>query len=130
MAKLTNRQISAIAQKVRGSLKAAFDIKQEELRSDKAFKEWKIKNKEIVNLLDTVVQNAKKLISKLEDINYDVRRAGEIDLKEILWGLFAKETRILSEIPSLSTIENDIVLETVGDFDIDLLVEKLILRYS
>ena len=126
--KLTKIQISALADKIYNQVNSKIDAENKALKEDAAkFAKWKKENKEYVEALENAVKYCKELL-KFDD-EYYVRTVANIDVIQKLTVEF-KKTLTLKDKPYKSDIEQDIILETIEDIDINTLVDKLVDKYS
>jgi len=126
--KLTKIQISALADKIYNQVSNKIDAENKALKEDPAkFAKWKKENKEYVEALENAVKYCKEVL-KFDD-HYYIRYVSDIDISYKLNSEF-KDTLELKSIPSKQSIEQDIILETIEDIDINTLVDKLVDKYS
>lgn len=126
--KLTKIQISALADKIYSQVSNKIDAENKALKEDPAkFAKWKKENKEYVEALENAVKYCKEVL-KFED-DYYIRNVSDIDISYKLNSEF-KDTLELKSNPSKRSIEQDIILETIEDIDINTLVDKLVDKYS
>jgi len=126
--KLTKIQISALADKIYSQVSNKIDAENKALKEDPAkFAKWKKENKEYVEALENAVKYCKEVL-KFDD-HYYIRYVSDIDISYKLQSEF-RDTLELKSIPSKQSIEQDIILETIEDIDINTLVDKLVDKYS
>lgn len=126
--KLTKIQISALADKIYNQVSNKIDAENKALKEDPAkFAKWKKENKEYVEALENAVKYCKEVL-KFDD-HYYIRYVSDIDISYKLNSEF-KDTLELKSNPSKQSIEQDIILETIEDIDINTLVDKLVDKYS
>ena len=126
--KLTKIQISALANKIYSQVSNKIDAENKALKEDAAkFAKWEKENKEYVEALENAVKYCKELL-KFDD-EYYVRTVANIDVIQKLTVEF-KNTLTLKDKPYRLDIEQDIILETIEDIDINTLVDKLVDKYS
>jgi len=126
--KLTKIQISALADKIYNQVSNKIDAENKALKEDPAkFAKWKKENKEYVEALENAVKYCKEVL-KFDD-HYYIRYVSDIDISYKLQSEF-RDTLELKSIPSKQSIEQDIILETIEDIDINTLVDKLVDKYS
>lgn len=126
--KLTKIQISALADKIYNQVSNKIDAENKALKEDPAkFAKWKKENKEYVEALENAVKYCKEVL-KFDD-HYYIRYVSDIDISYKLQSEF-RGTLELKSIPSKQSIEQDIILETIEDIDINTLVDKLVDKYS
>ncbi len=126
--KLTKIQISALADKIYNQVSNKIDAENKALKEDPAkFAKWKKENKEYVEALENAVKYCKEVL-KFDD-HYYIRKVSDIDISYKLQSEF-RDTLELKSIPSKQSIEQDIILETIEDIDINTLVDKLVDKYS
>ena len=126
--KLTKIQISALADKIYNQASNKIDAENKALKEDPAkFAKWKKENKEYVEALENAVKYCKEVL-KFDD-HYYIRSVSDIDISYKLNSEF-KDTLELKSNPSKQSIEQDIILETIEDIDINTLVDKLVDKYS
>lgn len=127
--KLTKIQISALADKIYNQVSNKIDAENKALKEDPAkFAKWKKENKEYVEALENAVKYCKEVL-KFNDDHYYIRYVSDIDISYKLQSEF-RDTLELKSIPSKQSIEQDIILETIEDIDINTLVDKLVDKYS
>ena len=131
--KLTKIQISALADKIYNQVSNKIDAENKALKEDPAkFAKWKKENKEYVEALENAVKYCKEVL-KFEVLKFDdyyyIRNVSNIDISYKLNSEF-KDTLELKSNPSKQSIEQDIILETIEDIDINTLVDKLVDKYS
>ena len=126
--KLTKIQISALADKIYNQVSNKIDAENKALKEDPAkFAKWKKENKEYVEALENAVKYCKEVL-KFDD-HYYIRYVSDIDISYKLQSEF-RDTLELKSNPSKQSIEQDIILETIEDIDINTLVDKLVDKYS
>ncbi len=126
--KLTKIQISALADKIYNQVSNKIDAENKALKEDPAkFAKWKKENKEYVEALENAVKYCKEVLKF--DNHYYIRKVSDIDISYKLQSEF-RDTLELKSIPSKQSIEQDIILETIEDIDINTLVDKLVDKYS
>ena len=126
--KLTKIQISALADKIYNQVSNKIDAENKALKEDPAkFAKWKKENKEYVEALENAVKYCKEVL-KFDDHDY-IRNVSDIDISYKLQSEF-RDTLELKSNPSKQSIEQDIILETIEDIDINTLVDKLVDKYS
>lgn len=126
--KLTKIQISALADKIYSQVSNKIDAENKALKEDPAkFAKWKKENKEYVEALENAVKYCKEVL-KFDD-HYYIRYVSDIDISYKLQSEF-RDTLELKSNPSKQSIEQDIILETIEDIDINTLVDKLVDKYS
>mgnify|MGYP003605377845 CR=1 FL=1 len=126
--KLTKIQISALANKIYSQVSNKIDAENKALKEDPAkFAKWKKENKEYVEALENAVKYCKEVL-KFDD-HYYIRNASNIDISYKLQSEF-RDTLELKSNPSKQSIEQDIILETIEDIDINTLIDKLVDKYS
>ena len=127
--KLTKIQISALADRIYNQVSNKIDAENKALKEDPTkFAKWKKENKEYVEALENAVKYCKELL-KFDDDEYYTRTITNIDVTQKLTVEF-KKTLTLKDKPYKSDIEQDIILETIEDIDINTLVDKLVDKYS
>ena len=126
--KLTKIQISALADKIYSQVSNKIDAENKALKEDSTkFAKWKKENKEYVEALENAVKYCKELL-KFDD-DYYTRQVANVDITCRLKSEF-KDTLELKSTPSKRNIEQDIILETIEDIDINTLIDKLVDKYS
>ena len=126
--KLTKIQISALADKIYNQVSNKIDAENKALKEDPAkFAKWKKENKEYVEALENAVKYCKEVL-KFDD-HYYIRNVSNINVPYKLHSEF-KDTLQLKSTPSKQSIQQDIILETIEDIDINTLVDKLVDKYS
>ena len=126
--KLTKIQISALADKIYNQVSNKIGAENKALKEDPAkFAKWKKENKDYVETLENAGKYCKELL-KFDD-EYYVRQVANMDITRRLKSEF-KNTLQLKSVPSKQSIEQDIILETIEDIDINTLVDKLVDKYS
>ena len=126
--KLTKIQISALADKIYNQVSNKIDAENKALKEDPAkFAKWKKENKEYVEALENAVKYCKELL-KFDD-DYYIRSIADKDVPHTLSVRFKSSLELKSK-PSKQSIEQDIILETIEDIDINTLVDKLVDKYS
>ena len=126
--KLTKIQISALADKIYNQASNKIDAENKALKEDPAkFAKWKKENKEYVEALENAVKYCKEVL-KFDD-HYYIRNVSNINVPYKLHSEF-KDTLQLKSTPSKQSIQQDIILETIEDIDINTLVDKLVDKYS
>ena len=126
--KLTKIQISALADKIYNQVRDKIDAENKALKEDSVkFNKWKKENKEYAEALE----NAQIWCEKLETIehHYYVSNVADINVETHLKDLYYKSLELKSN-PSKQSIQQDIILETIEDIDINTLVDKLVDKYS
>jgi hypothetical protein len=130
--KLTKIQISALADKIYRQIKNIIDAENNEMRAAFSFDKWKKNNKETVAALEQSIKYCKEYV-KLAKINYrynDILQVSELNIEDTLKSLFEDGIKDKEYPCKKDDIEQDIILETIEDIDINTLVDKLVDKYS
>jgi hypothetical protein len=125
--KLTKIQISALADKIYNQVSSKIDAENKALKEDPAkFAKWKKENKEYIEALGNAIKYCKEVLKF--DSSYYVLNVADMDVVHKLKSEFYKT--LMKSNPSKQSIEQDIILETIEDIDINTLVDKLVDKYS
>lgn len=125
---LTKIQISALADKIYNQVSSKIDAENKALKEDPVkFAKWKKENKEYVEALENAVKYCEEVL-KFDD-HYYIRNVSNIDISYKLHSEFTNSLELKST-PSKQSIQQDIILETIEDIDINTLVDKLVDKYS
>ena len=130
--KLTKIQISALTDKIYGQIKNIIDAENTKMRATLSFDKWKKNNKETVIALENSVKYCKEYV-KLAKIDYrynDILRVSELNIENTLKSLFEDGIKDKEYPCRKDDIEQDIILETIEDSDINTIIDKLVEKYS
>lgn len=126
--KLTKIQISALADKIYSQVSDKIDAENKALKEDSVkFNKWKKENKDYIEAVENAVKYCKDLL-KFEN-EYYTERVANTNVTDKLYTKFKNALNLKSK-PSKQSIEQDIILETIEDSDINTIIDKLVEKYS
>ena len=126
--KLNNQQISALADKICDNIKVEVDKQNKGLNTEDKFKIWKKDNSKLVDIITNSIKYC-KLWKENTDPSYYVESVAGFKLEEELKREF-KKTIKFKEAPYISTIKQDIILETIECENLDSIITKLVDKYT
>ena len=129
--KLTNQQVSALADKIYNQIKGDIEKVNKELKSPINFSIWIKKNKETVDTLNKCVEYAKKYV-ELTDKEYRYDNFLEVsntDINQELKTIFENSIET-KQCPYKDEIKQDIILETIECENLDSIITKLVDKYT
>lgn len=126
--KLSNQQVSALADRIYEQVKKEVDVYNKNLASDDKFKVWKKNNKELVSIITNAIEYC-KLWEKKGDPSYYVNNIARLNVEENLESEFkgALETK---SYPNTNSIKSDIILETIECENLESIITKLVDKYT
>lgn len=130
--KLTKIQISALADKIYEQIKNTIDAENTKMRATLSFDKWKKNNKEIIIALENSVKYCKEY-AELAKITYrydDILQVSELNIENTLKELFENNIKDKEYPCGKYDIEQDIILETIENTDINEIINKLVEKYS
>ena len=126
--KLSNQQVSALADRIYEQVKKEVDAYNKNLANDDKFKTWKKNNKELVSIITNAIEYC-KLWKEKGDPCYYVKNIGELNIEENLKREF-KDTLETKSYPNTASIKSDIILETIECENLDSIITKLVDKYT